>query len=65
MQTTVFLSLGGNHNNTLDLLKYAIADLQHHAINPIQTSSFYSSPPWGFSADNDFYKLYNSFLKQV
>ena len=54
MAQTVFLSLGGNHQNSIDLLKIAIRQLEKIAVGTIHSSSFYNSPPWGFEANHDF-----------
>lgn len=51
---TVFLSLGGNHDNSIELSKAAISNLQKIAVDDVWCSSYYSSAPWGFEADQDF-----------
>ncbi|MGB0933704.1 MAG: 2-amino-4-hydroxy-6-hydroxymethyldihydropteridine diphosphokinase [Lishizhenia sp.] len=51
---TVFFSLGGNHENSVDLLKIAIREIETISSSKVQCSSFYSTPPWGFEANLDF-----------
>ncbi|SFT89327.1 2-amino-4-hydroxy-6-hydroxymethyldihydropteridinediphosphokinase/dihydroneopterin aldolase / 2-amino-4-hydroxy-6-hydroxymethyldihydropteridine diphosphokinase [Lishizhenia tianjinensis] len=54
MSVTVFLGLGGNHDNSEELLKIALRKIGELATKIVATSSFYQTPPWGFEADNDF-----------
>lgn len=54
MCDSVFLGLGGNHDNSEELLKIALRKIGELATKIVATSSFYQTPPWGFEADNDF-----------
>lgn len=50
----IFLLLGGNAGNTVDYLNRAIELLQRASVKIIAQSAYYSSEPWGFSADQFF-----------
>lgn len=54
MSESVFLGLGGNHDNSEELLTIALRKIGELATKIVATSSFYQTPPWGFEADNDF-----------
>ncbi len=50
----VFLLLGSNQGNRLQLLSQAVELLQCHDIDIVIKSSVYESGPWGFSAGQHF-----------
>lgn len=54
MSKSVFLSLGGNHENTKDLLDLVERKLSKFSLIKIQVSPYYITPPWGFETENDF-----------
>lgn len=57
MSYTVFLGLGGNHDNSKELCEMALRKIARIAKKIVKTSSLYRTPPWGFEADNDFINL--------
>ncbi len=51
----VFLELGGNKGDRLSLIKQAKKLLAQNSCKIIAQSSVYETPPWGFSATQNFY----------
>lgn len=54
MSKQVFLGLGGNHDNSAELIEIALRKIDGIAKKIVKKSSNYQTPPWGFEADNDF-----------
>ncbi len=55
IKNSVFIELGGNLGDRLNLINQAKKMLQILGCNIIQQSSIYETPPWGFEADQSFY----------
>lgn len=51
---TAYLGIGGNLNDTLELFKQTIVQLENQGIHVTQTSSIYKTKAWGFESQNDF-----------
>lgn len=51
----VFLELGGNKGNRISLINKAKNLLLQNNCKILSQSSVYESPPWGFSANQNFY----------
>ncbi|MEO9534219.1 MAG: 2-amino-4-hydroxy-6-hydroxymethyldihydropteridine diphosphokinase [Crocinitomicaceae bacterium] len=51
---SVILSFGSNLGDSKGLISCAYERLENAGLELLQKSSFYSSPPWGFEAENDF-----------
>lgn len=54
MGEIVYLSLGSNLGNRLELLQQAIDAIHKQAGMLLRVSSVYETPPWGFEADTSF-----------
>lgn len=52
---TAYIELGGNIGNRLKLINEAKTELKYHDCTIIKQSSVYETPPWGFSAEQNFY----------
>lgn len=52
---TVYIELGGNMGNRLQLINSAKTLLSNLQCKITKQSSIYETPPWGFSADLNFY----------
>lgn len=50
----VILSFGSNLGDSLLTIEKAYNELEANGIKILEKSSFYTSPPWGFQAENDF-----------
>ena len=55
LMNTVYIELGGNMGDRLQLIDSAKASLLNLQCEIIKQSSIYETPPWGFSADLNFY----------
>lgn len=49
-----YLSFGSNLGNRIDQIESAYKSVEHEIGRIIKTSSFYSSPSWGYKSENTF-----------
>ncbi len=54
MITPIFILLGSNQGNCMQLLEQACCELQLFGISIEKKSKVYESEPWGFSAEQNF-----------
>lgn len=53
-ETTVYISLGSNLGDSINLLNIAIEQIKEKIGSVITKSSYYKTEPWGFVAENNF-----------
>lgn len=53
----IFLGLGSNLGDKIGNLYLALDQLNFHGVQIIRRSSFYRSPPWGITNQDDFVNL--------
>lgn len=51
----VYLGLGTNLGNKTSNLIHAICSLMENGVNPLEISSVYETPPWGFESNDPFF----------